>query len=101
MYRVPDSDSESTNSLNFQVTNLENDLTDKVEEPIVLNSEKNSSDFESCHSQTDQIMSDQDMPDHVLSTMEQQSASQRQPEQPSQQPQQPGFTNIPNITPSQ
>ncbi|KAI1008178.1 hypothetical protein K3495_g66 [Podosphaera aphanis] len=101
MYRVPDSDSDSTDSNLLRVTGSENELKD---EDRSVNSENSSSDYETCdsqeyHTMSDHTMSDQNMTDHTFPPVEQQDAPQAPPEQPGQQ--QPGLTNIPNITAAQ
>ncbi|RKF83694.1 hypothetical protein GcM3_009050 [Golovinomyces cichoracearum] len=93
MFRVPDSDDYTNDSNTSQISVSEEDSTDK-EKPVASNSKKSSSDYETCESQENQTMTDQNMSDHDFRRVEQQDVPQGHPEQPGQQSHQHGTRQL-------
>ncbi|RKF60266.1 hypothetical protein GcM3_167009 [Golovinomyces cichoracearum] len=93
MFRAPDSDDYTNDSNTSRISISEDDSTDE-EKLVAFNSKKSSSDYETCESQENQIMSDQNMSNHVFRQEEQQDRPPGHPEQPGQQSHQHGTKQL-------
>ncbi|RKF73279.1 hypothetical protein GcC1_090021 [Golovinomyces cichoracearum] len=81
IFRVPDSDDYTNDSNTSRISISEDDSTDE-EKTVASNSKKSSSDYETCESQENQTMIDQNVSDHDFWRVEQQDGPQGHPEQP-------------------